>query len=73
MFAAVLTDHGYQADSEYGNKVRFLLLTTGTGDSIIDDANTWSNNHQLLIYKQAVTPSGFSYGDRNFIYIALGV
>ena len=50
-----------------------MLVITGTGNSIIDNANTWIDTHQFLIYKQTVSSSGFSYGDRNFIYIALGI
>ena len=73
MFSVVISDHGYQSDSEYDIKVKSMSLTTGTGNPIIDDANVWNDNHQLLIYKQTVTPSGFSYGDRNFLYIALGI
>ena len=73
MFTVVLSNHGYQNDSADYPEVRSMLLITGTGNSIIDNANTWNNNHQLLIYKQKVAPSGFSYTDKNFIYIALGV
>ena len=73
MFSVVLSNHGYKNDLADYPDVRSMLLTTGTGNSIIDNANTWINNHQLLIYKQKVDPSGFSHTDKNFIYIALGI
>ena len=73
LFSVVLSNHGYKNDLADYPDVRSMLLTTGTGNSIIDNANTWNDNHQLLIYKQKITPDGFSHTDRNFIYIALGV
>ena len=73
MFSVIISNHGFQADSEYTNEVRSMIVITGTGNSIIDNANVWNDNHQLLIYKQTVSSSGFSYGDRNFLYMALGI
>ena len=73
MFSVIISNHGYKADSEYANEVRTMMVITGTGNSIIDNANVWNDNHQLLIYKQTITRDGFFYGDRNFLYMALGV
>ena len=73
MFSVLISNHGYQTDLAEYHEVRSMMLTTGTGNPIIDNANVWNDNHQLLIYKQMISPSGFSYGDRNFLYLALGI